>query len=161
MERNRITRIALATSLFLTSCSLAKKNEIPQFPLATPTIISPTPVPGHEVTPTPTPHSTPMPAGSVRNLMTGAVYQAGADPDKLGRQCLKVEKYTSSNPQTVDGAAVALGTNPGIYVDTEKGEIYSNGTLIGSFTKAALPDPVKFGNIQPSDNIVVCDNSGK
>jgi hypothetical protein len=73
--------------------------------------------------------------------MTGAVFNVVADPEGLGRQCVELGNFSKTNMQDVVGAAVALGPDPGVYVDIQGGVVYTpDGTVIGEFNHSLLPD---------------------
>jgi hypothetical protein len=91
------------------------------------------------------------------NGMTGAVYPVVPDPEGRNRECLGVGAYSVGNPVTVDGAAVAEGSDNSVYIDAE-GDIYSKGVKIGSWNRSALPSNEQFGHTKPEDKIVVCAN---
>lgn|GEM_PF-4791726 len=155
MERNKFTSIALATSLFLTSCNLVKGNSYPtEHPLATPTILSPTPTPLHEVTPTPT--RTPSPA-TIVNGLTGAIYQVVPNPEGKSGKCVKLGNYSESNKQDVFGAATVLGTNPGKYNDHINIKVFRpDHTVMGSFSTESVEAANPYWYVDPGT--IVCED---
>ncbi|KKP40737.1 hypothetical protein A2130_04110 [Candidatus Woesebacteria bacterium GWC2_33_12] len=96
-----------------------------------------------------------LPTNSITNTMTGAIYELISDPIGLDRQCVVISDYSNENKQTVTGAAVALGVDPGSYIDIHGGVVYdSNGNEIGHFDRSQLPDSDVFSLILPGT--VVC-----
>jgi hypothetical protein len=95
---------------------------------------------------TPTPGEVNRHGETIVNGMTGAVFNVVTDPEGLGRQCVELENFSKTNMQDVVGAAVALGPDPGVYVDVQGGTVYApDGTYIGGFNHSLLPgtDPEK------------------
>lgn len=95
---------------------------------------------------------------TIVNGMTGAIFDVTSDPEGLGRQCAQLGHYSPSNKQDVTGAAVALGSDPGVYVDVRGGVVYAadRKTVIGNFSHSQLPSNDLFGIVSPGT--VVCAN---
>ncbi len=161
MERDRkFIKLMFATSVFLSSCvqnTTPSPVVYPEFitpqpdliPLATPTIISPTP--------TPTPHVTETPQINITNGMTGAIYETVQNPEGKPGKCVRLGYYSQYNKQTVIGAAVALGPDPSTYRDHYNFKVFTpDYKTIGSFTTDEIPMDENFRIVPPGT--IVCES---
>lgn len=149
-----VLTIAGAAYGYLYLKSEAKPTETANQILNTPTVTENTQIVTQD-TPTTTSTTTPEENNYIQNGMTGAIYMKSQDPENKGRQCVTIGRYSKENPATLVGAAVAVGSNNGIYIDTD-GEIYLNGTNIGSFDSSHLPN---YDETPANSESVVCANN--
>lgn len=151
-KRGTFVKLLFTASMFVASCSPPPSE---QTPLPTPTILPPT-----ETTPTPTPivTETATPANTMRNPLTGVLYQSVPNPDQTSSgRCLTVERYSLENRFTVFGAATVLGPDPYKYNDHPNFVVYGpDGHLIGAFDTTYMPDPTYFKLVPPGT--VVCED---
>lgn len=100
------------------------------------------------------PSPTGYPGEYLQNTMTGAKYKIVDDPENKGRICVRIGRYSDNDKHTLVGAAVAVGPDPGAYIDTN-GIIYnSDGVVIGYFDRSALPSYESVP--QADENSIVC-----
>jgi hypothetical protein len=154
-DRDKFISLAVIGTFVASSCNLLGRSPSPtEHPLATPTILSPTPTPLHEITPTPT--RTPGPA-TIINGLTGAIYQVVPNPEGKPGKCVKLGNYSESNKQDVFGAATALGPNPNAYRDYPKFKVFKpDHTVMGSFSTETVEAANPYWYVDPGT--IVCED---